>query len=92
MLHFGQVLNQVVGPQAGALAHGRRLGRLQVRKSQAGEGPMNTGEFGEPGDHGGQASAHQLSDSRAGSGRCYRDIAARSTPMDDSPGVGQQSP
>ena len=37
MLELGQIEHQVVGPQAGPLAHGRRLGRLQMGEAQAGQ-------------------------------------------------------
>ena len=44
VLDFGQILHQVVGPEAGSLADSRRLGRLQMRVCQAGDGAMLLGE------------------------------------------------
>ena len=37
VLELVQIQHQVVGPQAGPLADGRRLGRLQVREAEAGQ-------------------------------------------------------
>ena len=37
MLDLGQVQHEVVGPEAGPLAHGRRLGRLEMGEAQAGQ-------------------------------------------------------
>ena len=47
MLDLGQIEHQVVGPQAGPLADGRRLGRLQVREAQARQVAILLGEIGQ---------------------------------------------
>ena len=60
MLDFLQVLHQVVGPQAGPLAHRRGLGRLEVGKAQAGKAAIPCGERGQAIDGRHQPGTQQL--------------------------------
>ena len=52
VLDLGQVHREVVRPEAGPLAHGRRLGRLEMGEPQAGQIAVFGGEAGQRIDHG----------------------------------------
>ena len=88
VLDLRQVEHQVVGPQAGPLADGRRLGRLQVREAQARQVAVLVGER-RPG-----ASITAASRSRDQLQRLAHqdqvgvvgDVAARRAQVDDRPG------
>ncbi len=88
-LDLGQVEHEVIGPQAGPLAHRRRLGRLKVREGQAGHGPILLGEAGQAVDHGhqpvadhfqGLAEQHEIG--------VVGHVAACRAQVDDRPGRG----
>ena len=87
-LDLGQVEHEIVGPEAGPLAHRRRLGRLEVREGQAGQGPILLGEAGQAVDHGHQPVADHFQ------GLAQQDqigvvghVAACRAQVDDRPGL-----
>ena len=47
VLHVGKVQQQLVHPQGGPLAHGDKLGGLEVGEAQGGQGLVLPGEFGQ---------------------------------------------
>src|SRR5437870_1847516 len=60
VLDLSQVERQIVSPQAGPLAHRRRLCRLQVRVTQASEVAMLLGEAAKLINYCGQAAGQKL--------------------------------
>ena len=73
VLDLVQVLHQVICPQAGPLAHRRRLGRLKVREAQAGQVAVPRGERGQSIDCRHEPRTQAVPATRAAeSGRCCR--------------------
>src|SRR5439155_7450923 len=60
VLDFREVERQIISPQASPLAHGRRLGRLQVRVTQTSEVAMLLGEAAKLIDDCGQTAGQKL--------------------------------
>ena len=60
MLKFLEIHHQVIAPQRRPLADGRRLGRLQVSESQAGQVTVSRGKHRQVMDHADQAVADQF--------------------------------
>ena len=73
VVDLGQVEDEVVRPQAGALADGRQLRRLEVGVGETGQGAVARGEGGEAGDRRRDpARAAARAPRASAAGRCCR--------------------
>ena len=86
VLDFGEIQHEIVQPQACALAHRGRLGRLKVRECKAGERAMFQRKCGQRVDHRGQSIAQQRQAvSHQQKIGIVGDVAARGAQVDDGP-------